>query len=679
MNPGRVRIYLIAIAVLSLSVTGILVWYSLSDAPTPVAPVNHSQPGKSEIDTAEAAEDPEKIRLAAKQAGANELGLVPVLIYHQIGLQESRWTRTPENFRHDLQELWDRKYILVPLSDYLNGNMNVPAGKSPAVITFDDSTAGQFQLLQKDGETVVDPNCAVGILRDFGAKHPGFGHAATFFINAQPFGQADLWQKKLQMLNEWGFEIGNHTYSHKYLKGLTPAQVAEEIVRLQEHIRQALPGYQPKSFAIVQDGVPENYDSMMSGEARGVKYKHDGIVRWAWSAAYPPFHREFDPKRIQRIQVFQDGGTSSLVNWLNRISGKRYISDGRKDTLAIPADWQEALAKNHGRKLVIYEQDRPRRNPAKEKQAAEAKGIHVTFSYASSRDRWQKILALIEREHLNAVELDIKDESGRLGYLSGVKTARETGAGRNMLPIREMLADLRARKIYSVGRIVIFRDPFLAQKKPQLRVRNQNGTPVLGGDWVNPYAREVWDYNVELAMEAYELGFDEIQFDYIRFPEKRGSSSVAYGTSDSRPRAEVIAELLRYARSRVGWERILSTTVFGFTGFAVDDMGIGQRPEVLAPYVDYMSPMVYPSHYSRGNYGFANPNAHPYEVVDGSMKDINRLIESTGCRLRPWLQAFSLGKPPYGTNEVRTQIKAVQDNSVNTWLLWNPGVRYPEI
>lgn len=134
--------------------------------------------------------------------------------------------------------------------------------------------------------------------------------------------------------------------------------------------------------------------------------------------------------------------------------------------------------------------------------------------------------------------------------------------------------------------------------------------------------------------------------------------------------------MLRTAREKIGWERTLSSTIFGFTGFAVDDLGIGQRPERFAPYLDYLSPMVYPSHYSKGNYGFSIPNAHPYEVVDGSIKDIERLIDFSGCKQRPWLQAFTLGPPAYGSSEVDAQIKAAQENNVDTWLLWNPGVNY---
>lgn len=674
--PKSPREFFLPAIIVIITIVAVLAWRSMPDVPFTAGTPGEKTGNKDEPNTARAGVNPEQIQAAAREAGANELGLVPVLVYHMIGEQEGRWTRTPANFRRDLQELYDRDFILVPLSDYLTGNMDVPAGKSPAIITFDDSTSGQFRMVEKDGKLDVDPDCAVGILRRFGEQHPGFGHAATFYVNAHPFGQPDLWQNKLQLLNEWGFEIGNHTYGHKNLKGLSPAQVADEIARLQEHVQEALPGYQPTSFAIVQDGLPEPYDSVMKGQKGDTNYEHQGVVWWAWSAARSPFHKEFDRSRVQRIQVFDDQGTSSLVNWLERISATKYVSDGRLDTLAIPEGWQEEAAEQHGRELVIYQPDEPVRDPAVDQQASRAKGTHVTFSWASGRDRWERILELAKKTQMNTVQLDVKDESGRIGYLSKVEMARETGAGRDMLPIRDMLKELRERKIYSIARIVIFRDPFLAQQKPQFMVRDEKGTPLMDGVWVDTYSKEVWDYNIDLAREAYELGFDEVQFDYVRFPEGAAARTAIYGSKDDRHRVDVIADFLRYAREQLGWDKVMSATVFGFAGFAVDDMGIGQRPERMAPYVDYLSPMVYPSHYSKGNYGVANPNAHPLEVVDGSIKDFRELTEATGCQLRPWLQAFTMGPPAYGRNEIGAQIKATEQNGIDTWLLWNPGCQY---
>ncbi|MBE0466777.1 MAG: polysaccharide deacetylase family protein [Candidatus Desulforudis sp.] len=673
----QTKVSLAAFAILALVLVAGFAWQLAPGGPgTDTADGD----GRSKSPVAEAREDPEELREAARAAGANELGQVPILVYHQIGPQEGRWTRTPDNFRRDLQELHDRGYVLVPLNDYLDGNIDIPAGKSPAVLTFDDGTAGHFRLLEQDGEAVVDPDCAVGILQQFGEEHPGFGHAATFFVNARPFGQPQLWQEKLRLLDEWDFEIGNHTYSHKYLKGLAPEEAGAEIARLQTHVQEAVPGYAPRAFAIVQDGVPDPIDIALRGESHGTMYEHDGVLWWAWSAAPSPHHRDYDPTRIQRIQVFEDNGRSSLVNWLDRISATRYVSDGRTDTIAIPDGWQEALAESHDpdKDVIVYITDAPQRTPGLEQQAAGARGVHVSFFYASSPERWQQILTLVEEAGLNTLQLDVKDESGRLGYISRVPLAQEIDANQGFLPIEDMLSELRERGLYSVARIVVIRDPYLARHKPEYMVRNKNGAPFGGGVWVDIYSKDVWDYNIALAREAYELGFDEVQFDYIRFPEGHSAKTAVYPArgGDGRHRVDVLSDWLAYAREELGWHRMFSAAVFGFIAHAVDDVGIGQRPERMAPFLDYISPMVYPSHYSRGNYGFANPNAHPYEIVSLSLQDFEPLIEASGCRLRPWLQSFTLGSPPYGRTEIRAQIEATRDNGIDTWLLWDPRVAY---
>ncbi|MFX4262843.1 putative glycoside hydrolase [Pelotomaculum propionicicum] len=542
---------------------------------------------------------PEEIRQNAKTVGANELGQVPVFSYHQIDYDQSPLSRTPEEFRSDLQELYDRNYVLISLSDYITGSIDIPAGKSPAVLTFDGGSPGQFRLLeQQNGGPVPDPDSAVGILMDFSSKHPGFGHTATFFANAEPFGQPQYLQDKLQMLNQWGFEIES---------------------------------------------------------------------------------QDFDLTQFKRIQVFADNGRSSLVNWLDRISGSRYVSDGRNDTTAVPGGWEKYAKDEPGKRLVTYTREEPYRTPAKDLLSSNARGVHVSFAWAGSTERWNEVLALVDSAKLNTVQLDVKDETGRIGYGSQVGMAVDTGAGESVMPVNERLKDLKDRGVYSIARIVVFRDPFLAQARPDLMVRASDGSPLAGGVWVDPYSKEVQDYNLALAVEAYQLGFDEVQLDYIRFPEGLTAETALYNSktgSDTRGRVDVIADYLSYSRSVITWDRPFSATVFGFMSIALDDQGIGQRPERMAPFVDYLSPMSYPSHYGPGNYGFDNPNAHPYEVIDASLKGFQSLVESSGCRLRPWLQGFSMGQPPYGRDEIRAQINATEDNNINTWLLWNSGVSY---
>lgn len=580
-------------SVLAVFMAGFLTWQPLA-GPSQVKRNGALSPSASNIGEAV----PEELRQAAQKAKANELGQVPVFLYRLIGQEESPLSRTPENFRRDLWELYDRNYVLVSLDDYLAGRIDIPAGKSPAVLTFDGSAPGQFRLLeQENGELVPDPDCAAAILLDFGEKHPEFGYQATFFAGDASFGQPQYRDKKQQMLNQWG-------------------------------------------LAGKQDSAPEG---------------------------------------MQRIQVFTDSGGSSLVNWLERISGSKYVSDGNKDTIAVPEGWEQYAPENHGKRLVVYAREEPCRIPEKEQLSANARGVHVSFMWAGSNERWNELLALVDSAGLNTLQLDIKDESGRVGHASQVRMAAATGSALGVLPVRERLADLQDRGIYSIARIVVFRDPFLAQKRPDLMVRTASGAPLAEGAWVDPYSEEVRDYNLDLALEAYHMGFDEVQFDYIRFPEGRTAETALYNSkagNDTRTRVDVIADYLRQVRAAITWNRLFSATVFGFMSVAVDDQGIGQRPERMAPFVDYLSPMSYPSHYGPGNYGFDNPNAYPYEVIDASLKDFKPLVESSGCGLRPWLQAFSWSPPPYGRNEIRAQINATEDNNIKTWLLWNPEVSY---
>ncbi|QGU00668.1 glycoside hydrolase [Candidatus Syntrophocurvum alkaliphilum] len=616
----------------------------------------------------------------AAEVGANELGTVPILVYHLIGEQEGRWTRTPESFRNDLQELYDRDYVLVPMNDYLNGEIDIPQGKSPAIITFDDSTTGHFRLLEEDGELVVDPDSAVGILKEFGKKHPDFGHVATFYINGYPFSsepdQRQYWKKKLQMLDEWGFEIGNHTFTHSNLGSLSPEEVQAEIATLKGHVREAIPDYEINSFAIVQDGVPDPYETIIKGEHNGVSYEHAGVVKWAWRDAFSPFHKDFDPYAIERIQVFDDDGTSSLTTWLDRIEYRRYISDGNNEMISFPEEWADYLGNDFDKDIYIYEKADLPRTPEKEEQALEAKGMHVTYYAASSQDRWNNYLNLVEETSMNTVQLDLKDESGYMGHTSTVELAQEIRASKNFLPVEELVADLQERGIYSIARIVVFRDPVLASQRPEYMVTRKDGAPLDNGVWVTPRSKDVWDYNIELAKEAYEMGFDEVQFDYIRFPEGNAAWEAEYGSEITGTRVEVITDFLAYARAELGWDKRLSAAVFGFISFAEDDLKIGQRAEKMGPYLDYMSPMVYPSHYGPGNYGFNNPNAHPYEVIEKSMIEFQELLELTGCELRPWLQAFTMGQPRYGRDEIRAQIEATENQGIDSWLLWHAGSTY---
>ena len=312
------------------------------------------------------------------------------------------------------------------------------------------------------------------------------------------------------------------------------------------------------------------------------------------------------------------------------------------------------------------------------------KAIYLTELTAADDKRFNDLLALVKRTELNAVVIDVKGDSGRIFYDSKVPLAHEIGAVEPVFDVRARLRQLREANVYTIGRQVIMEDTLLATHRPEWAVRNRaTGQPwrdFNGIGWLNPYRPEVADYNVAIAREIAELGFDEVQFDYIRFPSDGVLNLVDYGQeSDEEKRPAAIAGILTRARQVLDPLGVyLSADVFGLTTVIEDDLGIGQKLESLADAVDYICPMVYPSHYARGSFGFANPAARPYEVVEKSLAGAMPRLADVRAHLRPWLQDFDLYGTPYTPEMVRGQIKAAEEHHTSGWLIWNAANRYQE-
>ena len=281
--------------------------------------------------------------LAGAQAPArepNELGRVMILEYHKIDLPEGRWTRTPDNLRRDLQRLWERGYRTVAMSDYLDGKIALPAGTTPVVLTFDDSSPGQFRYIQRGGDWVLDPECGLAILEAFAREHPGFGRAATFYVlpGANPpnrlFNQPELATRKLQYLASQGYEIGNHSLWHAELGRYSESVVREQLAGAQEWVQRHVPGYRFRSLALPLGSYPKELAWAVSGEAKGMAYKHDAILMVAGGAAPSPYAKSFNPHRLPRIQALE----RDLDYWLtyfDRNPGERYVSDGDAATITV--------------------------------------------------------------------------------------------------------------------------------------------------------------------------------------------------------------------------------------------------------------------------------------------------------------------------------------------------------
>lgn len=279
---------------------------------------------------------PTPVAVDPAQVKANELGLVMILEYHRIGPKEERWQRTPANFRADLERLYQKGYVLVNLQDFVSGTMQVPAGKKPVILTFDDGTEGQFRYLP-DGK--LDPHCAVGILEEMYQRHPDFGRAGTFYqLPRLAFEQPGLAEKKLRFLVDNGYEIGNHTVDHTDLTRLGSAQVQKAVGDAAAMVAKIIPGYQVKSLAYPYGGVPKDLEAV----AKGPGYTNTAALLVGADPAPSPFSKKFQPLKLPRIQAIQ----SELDRWFlffEQAPHWQYISDGDSNRISAAKNLPEAV------------------------------------------------------------------------------------------------------------------------------------------------------------------------------------------------------------------------------------------------------------------------------------------------------------------------------------------------
>lgn len=319
----------------------------------------------------------------------------------------------------------------------------------------------------------------------------------------------------------------------------------------------------------------------------------------------------------------------------------------------------------------------------------EVKGIHVTSWVAGDPRYFPDIIRLIDETELNTIVIDLKEADGRIAYEADIPLAKSAGSiQRRIRNLDSIIEKCKRHNIYKIARIVLFKDTFLAERRPDLAIKNRK----TGGIWrdykgdafTSPYIEDVQDYNISLAEDAARRGFDEIQFDYVRFPSDGPLKDILYPEGHNEEKAiNTITTFVERAKARLSPYNVkLSVDVFGLTTLR-DDVGIGQNFKQLVDRVDYISPMVYPSHYWKGSYGFKNPNSAPYEIVRAALRDAikksvdeDQPAETVKNKIRPWLQDFDLGYPHYGPSEVRIQIRAAHEHGINEWLLWNPGVHY---
>lgn len=316
-------------------------------------------------------------------------------------------------------------------------------------------------------------------------------------------------------------------------------------------------------------------------------------------------------------------------------------------------------------------------------QPVVAQGVYLNLGLWFVPQRMWEILAMVDRTELNAIVVDIKGDGGRLVYPSQIPLAQEAGASlSSSVSVAEVLLWAKERGIYTIARMVVFKDPVLATHRPDLAVHRADGSLLADGGgalWVDPFREEVWEYNLDLAREVAELGFDEIQFDYIRFPSDGPVRDAVYSevsTEESR-RGAIRGFMARAQEELKPLGAAISADIFAITAWVEDDQGIGQTIEDVAPYVDYLSLMVYPSTFTPGVGGYDVPTAYPYEIV---YQTLARVRERSGVILRPWLQHFGDYRYhiPYGLTEYLAQKQAAIDAGATGWLFWNALGVYDE-
>lgn len=320
-------------------------------------------------------------------------------------------------------------------------------------------------------------------------------------------------------------------------------------------------------------------------------------------------------------------------------------------------------------------------------QPFSARALYAPAAVFETPGRLEAMLDLIDRTEVNAMVIDVKETDGRLYYATDLPEAAAVGAIRDapIFDLDQLLLMLHQRGIYAIARMVVMKDNTLAVARPDMAVRNvatgEAWRDNIGGAWLDPAAPGVAEYAAAIAGDLADRGFDEVQLDYIRFysdgPYDLAETNLPNTQSFRLP---AIGRVLRVVSAELERKRaFLAADVFPIAFIVPDDQGIGQRPEVIMPYVDYFSPMVYPSHYGPGVFGFPVPNQHPYEVIDETLKRMNVQAEGLPMVIRPWIQDFGYGPfPPYTADQVRAEFAAAADNGAQGWMIWNARAVFTE-
>lgn len=313
------------------------------------------------------------------------------------------------------------------------------------------------------------------------------------------------------------------------------------------------------------------------------------------------------------------------------------------------------------------------------------RALYMSGWVAGSQDFRNSLVKIVDETELNAVVIDIKDSTGRISFHINDPEIEKIGSSENRIKdIKALTTLLHSKNIYIIGRISVFQDPYLTKIKPEWSIKRLSDGGVWkdrkGLSFLDPTNKNVHDYVLNIALNSYELGFDEINLDYIRYPSDGNMKDINYNLKEGKTRADNIESFFKYFSSQIKKDVNIpiSADLFGLTTEVKDDMGIGQVWEKALPYFDYLSPMVYPSHYPPGHAGYKNPAQYPYEVINRALISAVTRTKAANqdiSKIRPWLQDFDLGAT-YTKEMMQAQMKATYDNGLNSWMLWDPSNKY---
>jgi hypothetical protein len=323
-------------------------------------------------------------------------------------------------------------------------------------------------------------------------------------------------------------------------------------------------------------------------------------------------------------------------------------------------------------------------NPIHIPTPSAVRAIYMTSWVAGTPSLRAHVLNLLNTTSANAVVIDVKDYSGNITFdVQNPALAAYGSVQVRISDLPQLITTLHNKGIYVIARIAVFQDAYFVKYRPDLAIQNASSTKVWADDkgisWIDPAARDYWKYIALIGDESYAVGFDELNFDYIRYPSDGNLQDISYPWSKTDSKSDVLTSFFQFLHSHFGPENIpISADLFGETTTANDDMGIGQVFVNALPYFNYIAPMVYPSAYAPNTLGYKNPAAYPYQIItyalDSAVKRAD-MASTSALKIRPWLQDFNLGAT-YGVSQVESEEKAVTDAGLSSWMMWDPNNQY---